>query len=109
MHKGFKFLGVSTGRIYISLDVIFDEQVFPFADLHANAGAPLRSEIELFLLLFFMLLLFLGVLRYLLLMWLIVHLTLLLTLVKIWRKIKLQHQYHMMFHRGRQACGSKTI
>jgi hypothetical protein len=47
MHKGFKCLDVSTGRIYISRDVIFDEQVFPFANLHANAGAPLRSEIEL--------------------------------------------------------------
>jgi hypothetical protein len=47
MHKGFKCLDVSTGRIYISRDVIFYEQVFPFADLHANAGARLRSEIEL--------------------------------------------------------------
>jgi histone deacetylase 1/2 len=47
MHKGFKCLDISTGRIYISRDVVFDEQVFPFADLHLNAGARLRSEIEL--------------------------------------------------------------
>ena len=31
MHKGYKCLDRSTGRIYISRDVIFDEQVFPFA------------------------------------------------------------------------------
>jgi histone deacetylase 1/2 len=47
MHKGFKCLDISTGRIYISRDVIFNEQIFPFAELHANAGAPLRSDIEL--------------------------------------------------------------
>jgi histone deacetylase 1/2 len=39
MHKGYKCLDVSTGRIYISRDVVFDEQVFPFAALHPNAGA----------------------------------------------------------------------
>jgi histone deacetylase 1/2 len=31
MHKGYKCLDRSTGRIYISRDVIFDEAVFPFA------------------------------------------------------------------------------
>jgi histone deacetylase 1/2 len=31
MHKGYKCLDRSTGRIYISRDVIFDEHVFPFA------------------------------------------------------------------------------
>jgi hypothetical protein len=30
-HKGYKFLDVSTGRTYISRDVVFDESVFPFA------------------------------------------------------------------------------
>lgn len=45
MHKGFKCLNVSTGRIYISRDVVFDEQIFPFSQLHANAGAQLRKEV----------------------------------------------------------------
>jgi histone deacetylase 1/2 len=31
MHKGYKCLDKSTGRIYISRDVVFDETVFPFA------------------------------------------------------------------------------
>lgn len=39
---------ISSGRIYISRDVVFDETVFPFYELHANAGARLRSEILLF-------------------------------------------------------------
>lgn len=47
MHKGFKCLDISTGRIYISRDVVFDEHVFPFSKLHTNAGARLRYEIEL--------------------------------------------------------------
>jgi hypothetical protein len=47
LHKGFKCLDISTGRIYISRDVIFDENVFPFSKLHENAGARLRSEILL--------------------------------------------------------------
>ena len=46
-HKGVKCLDVSTGRIYISRDVVFDETVFPFASLHPNAGALLRKEISL--------------------------------------------------------------
>jgi len=37
---------VSTGRVYISRDVVFDETVFPFSKLHPNAGARLRSEIH---------------------------------------------------------------
>jgi histone deacetylase 1/2 len=47
MNKGFKCLDIPTGRIYISRDVVFDEQVFPFASLHDNAGARLRSEVAL--------------------------------------------------------------
>jgi hypothetical protein len=47
MHKGFKFLDVSTYRIYISRDVVFDENIFPFAKLHPNASTKLWSEILL--------------------------------------------------------------
>lgn len=47
LHKGFKCLDISTGRVYVSRDVIFDEMVFPFSTLHPNAGAHLRSEIAL--------------------------------------------------------------
>jgi histone deacetylase 1/2 len=47
LHKGFKCLDINTGRIYISRDVIFDEEVFPFSHLHSNAGARLRSKILL--------------------------------------------------------------
>jgi hypothetical protein len=47
IHKGVKCLDVSTGRVYISRDVIFDENVFPFAALHPNAGALLKKEILL--------------------------------------------------------------
>lgn len=43
MHKGYKCLEGSTGRVYISRDVVFDEHIFPFAELHANAGAPSTS------------------------------------------------------------------
>jgi len=44
MHKGFKCLDISSGRLYISRDVIFDENIFPFVDLHPNAGAQLRKD-----------------------------------------------------------------
>jgi hypothetical protein len=47
LHKGFKCLEPSTGRVYISRDVIFDENVFPFEAMHENAGARLRQEILL--------------------------------------------------------------
>lgn len=46
-HKGYKCLDISTGRVYISGDVVFHENVFPFVKLHSNAGAPLPSEIAL--------------------------------------------------------------
>jgi hypothetical protein len=47
MHKGYKCLEVSTDRIYVSCDVIFDEEFFPFSELNPNAGARLHSEITL--------------------------------------------------------------
>jgi hypothetical protein len=46
-HKGYKCLDVSSGRVYISRDIVFDEIVFPFSKLHPNGGAHLRSEISL--------------------------------------------------------------
>jgi hypothetical protein len=46
-HKGYKCLDVSSGRVYISRDIVFDETVFPFSKLHPNDGAHLRSEISL--------------------------------------------------------------
>jgi hypothetical protein len=47
VHKGFKCLDVAEGRVYISRDVVFDENIFPFQELHPNAGARLRKEILL--------------------------------------------------------------
>jgi hypothetical protein len=47
LHKGFKCLEPTTGRIYVSRDVVFDESVYPFAQLHPNAGARLRADLEL--------------------------------------------------------------
>jgi hypothetical protein len=47
LHKGVKCLDVSSGRIYISRDVVFDENVFPFASLCPNAGALIKQEILL--------------------------------------------------------------
>jgi histone deacetylase 1/2 len=44
MHKGFKCLDVSSGRVYISRDVVFDETVFPFANLHPNASVLLSQK-----------------------------------------------------------------
>jgi hypothetical protein len=47
MHKGFKCLEISSSRVYISRDVVFDETEFPFFKLHSNVGARLRKEISL--------------------------------------------------------------
>jgi hypothetical protein len=47
MHKGFKCLDVASGQVYISRDVVFYETIYPFANLHSNTGARLRSEISL--------------------------------------------------------------
>jgi histone deacetylase 1/2 len=46
LHKGYNCLDISTGRIYIFRDIVFDETIFPFASLHSNAGARLRAEID---------------------------------------------------------------
>jgi hypothetical protein len=42
-HKGYKCLDPSSGQVYISHDIIFDETVFPFSTLHPNAGAHLKK------------------------------------------------------------------
>jgi hypothetical protein len=47
IHKGFKYLDVAEGRIYISRDVVFNEMVFPFSKLNPNARACLRVDILL--------------------------------------------------------------
>jgi hypothetical protein len=46
-HKGYKCLEVSSGWVYASRDIIFDEGVFSFMELHSNVGARLRDEINL--------------------------------------------------------------
>ena len=47
LHKGVKCLDVSTDRVYISRDVVIDENIFPFSALHPNAGDRLKKEILL--------------------------------------------------------------
>jgi histone deacetylase 1/2 len=34
LHKGYKCLDITTGLVYISRDVVFDEEIFPFKDLY---------------------------------------------------------------------------
>jgi hypothetical protein len=38
---------VSTGRVYISRDVVFNEHVFPCTQLHSNVGDQLHAKIHL--------------------------------------------------------------
>jgi histone deacetylase 1/2 len=40
LHKGYKCLHVPTNHIYISRDVIFDENVFPFSALPSTLSSP---------------------------------------------------------------------
>jgi hypothetical protein len=47
LHKGFKFLDVAEGQVYVSRDVVFDETLNPFHKLNPNVGAQLHGEIQL--------------------------------------------------------------
>jgi hypothetical protein len=47
LHKGYKCFDISTGRVYISRDVVFDENVFPFAALHPTVGAKYTFDVLL--------------------------------------------------------------
>jgi hypothetical protein len=49
LHKGVKCLDINTGHRYISRDVFFDENVFPFASLHPNPSQHFWQEILLLL------------------------------------------------------------
>jgi hypothetical protein len=43
-HKGYKCLDPQSGRVYVSRDVVFNEEIFPFAHLSPNAGPRILSE-----------------------------------------------------------------
>lgn len=43
MHKGVKCLDIKSGHVYISRDVVFNENMFSFANLNPNAGAQLQK------------------------------------------------------------------
>jgi hypothetical protein len=44
LHKGYKCFDPDSGRIYISREVIFDENVFPFQRLSMSPNPPLRDK-----------------------------------------------------------------
>ena len=44
MHKGYKCLDRSTGQIYISRDIIFDESVFPFSTPGVSVDVSTLAE-----------------------------------------------------------------
>jgi hypothetical protein len=109
MHKGFKCLDIRTGRIYISRDVVFDEQVFPFASLHDNVDARLRSEVALLPPTLVDFSLPFGNNTTPEPCVIIVHLTLVMLLIKIWKKLYRRRRYCMLLHRGRQPRLSMQI
>jgi hypothetical protein len=44
MHKGYKCLDKSSGRIYISRNVMFDESIFPYATPGVSVDIPTLRE-----------------------------------------------------------------
>jgi hypothetical protein len=49
LHKGYKYLGIASGGIYISRDVVCIELAFRFAQLYPNVGSRYTSEVLLLL------------------------------------------------------------
>jgi histone deacetylase 1/2 len=47
LHKGYKCLHIPTNRVYISRDVVFDENVFPFSQLPSVTTPPSSSTSHL--------------------------------------------------------------
>jgi hypothetical protein len=47
MHKGFRYFNPFIGRLYISHDVIFDENQFPFVANGSAIGAQYTSDVLL--------------------------------------------------------------
>jgi hypothetical protein len=47
LHKGYKCLDISSGCVCISRNVVFDEVVFPFAELPSSIGAHYTAEVLL--------------------------------------------------------------
>lgn len=43
-HKGYKYIDLSTGRVYISCDVVFNEDVFPFSKLSPSTAPRLKAN-----------------------------------------------------------------
>jgi hypothetical protein len=44
LHKGYKCLDITSDHVYVSRDIVFDESVFPFAQLHPMVGACYTSN-----------------------------------------------------------------
>jgi hypothetical protein len=44
IHKGYKCLDMETGHVYISRDVVFDENVFAFAKPSSNVDHPIQGS-----------------------------------------------------------------
>ena len=44
LHKGYKYLHIPSNRVYISHDVVFDENVFPFSSFPMTPAPPVSSS-----------------------------------------------------------------